>query len=57
MVFQKLIQNQVQSNHVNTDTEGVVERVHVNGVSVLSGLNLKKILGLPFPTDKAKWLF
>ena len=43
MVFQKLIQDRVQSNHVNTDTEGVVERVHVNGVSVLSGLNVKKV--------------
>ena len=41
--IQKLIQYRVQLNHVNTDTEGVVERVHVNEVSVLSGLNLKKV--------------
>ena len=41
--IQKLIQYQVQLNHVNTDTEGAVERVHVNRVSVLSGLNLKKV--------------
>ena len=53
--IQKLIQDRVQLNHVNTDTEGAVERVLINWVSVLSGLNLKKVLGLPFPTDKAKW--
>ena len=41
--IQKLIQDRVQSNHVNTDTEGAVERVLINGVSVLSGLNLKKV--------------
>ena len=55
--IQKLIQDRVQLNHVNTDTEGAVERVLINWVSVLSGLNLKKVLGLPFPTDKAKWPF
>ena len=55
--IQKLIQDRIQSNHVNTDTEGAVERVLINWVSVLSGLNLKKVLGLPFPTDKAKWPF
>ena len=33
----------VQSHPVNTDTEGVIESVHINGVSVLSGLNLEKM--------------
>ena len=27
----------------NTDTEGSVESVHINGVSVLNGLNLEKM--------------
>ena len=27
----------LQSNPVNTDTEGTAESVHINGVSVLSG--------------------
>ena len=27
---------EVQSNHVNTDTEGIMKTVHVNRVSVLS---------------------
>ena len=27
----------------NTDTEGAIESVHINGVSVLSGLNLEKM--------------
>ena len=34
--------NKVQANLVNTDTEGAIESVRVNGVSVLSGLNLEK---------------
>ena len=33
----------VQSNPVNTDTEGVIESVRINEVSVLSGLNLEKM--------------
>ena len=33
----------VQSNSVNTDTEGPIERVCSNLVSVLSGLNLEKM--------------
>ena len=28
---------------VNTDTEGAIERVRINWVSVLSGLNLEKM--------------
>ena len=43
LMFDILLQDRVQSNHVNTDTEGAVERVLFNGVSVLSGLNLKKV--------------
>ena len=31
------------SNPVNTDTEGAIENVRTNGVSVLSGLNLVKM--------------
>ena len=33
----------VQSNSVNTDTEGDIESGHINGVSVLSELNLEKM--------------
>ena len=33
----------LQSNPVNTGTEGAIESVHINGVSVLSGLNLEKM--------------
>ena len=33
----------LQSNPVNPDTEGVIESVRINGVSVLSGLNFKKM--------------
>ena len=38
----------IQSNSVNTDTEGATESVCINGVSVLSGLNLEKMQGLCF---------
>ena len=41
------------SEPVNTDTEGVKESVRINGLSVLSGLNLEKMKGLSFPRDKA----
>ena len=33
----------MQSNPVNTDTEGAIESVRINGVSVLSRLNLEKM--------------
>ena len=33
----------VQSNPVDTDNEGAIESVRINGVSVLSGLNLEKM--------------
>ena len=33
----------LRSNPVNTDTEGAIESVHINGVSVLSEVNLEKI--------------
>ena len=33
----------MQSNHVNTDTEGAIESVHINGVPVLSGRVVRKI--------------
>ena len=33
----------IQSNPVNTDTEGAMESVCVNGVSVLSRMNLDKM--------------
>ena len=32
-----------QSNPVNADTERTIESVLINGVSVLSGLNLEKM--------------
>ena len=35
---------------------GDIERVCINGVSVLSGLNLKKMWGLSFGRDKANCL-
>ena len=37
------IENEIQSNPVNTDIEGSVESARINGVSVLSGLNLEKM--------------
>ena len=37
------IENEIQSNPVNTDIEGSVESVRINGVCVLSGLNLEKM--------------
>ena len=40
---------EIQSKLFNTITERVIESVCINGVSVLSGLNLEKILGLSFP--------
>ena len=33
----------LRSNSVNTDTEGAIESVDINGVSVLSEVNLEKI--------------
>ena len=43
----------VQSNAVNTDTEGPYRQsVLINGVSILSGLNLEKMEGLSFTSDK-----
>ena len=33
----------VHSSPVNTATEGAIESVNINSVSVLSGLNLKKM--------------
>ena len=36
----------VQSNHVNMDTEGAIECVRLNWVSILSRLNVEKIQGL-----------
>ena len=38
-----VVMYKLQSNRVNTGTEGAIERVHINGVSVLSGLNLEKM--------------
>ena len=35
--------SQIQSNPVNTVTEGAIESVLINGVSVLSGLNLEQM--------------
>ena len=45
----------MQSNLINMDAEGAIESPHINGVSVLSGLNLEKINGRSnsFPRDKA----
>ena len=31
------------STYVNTDTEGTIESFRIDGVSVLSGLNLEKM--------------
>ena len=33
----------IPSNPVNTDTEGAIESVRINGVSALRGLNLEKM--------------
>ena len=33
----------IPSNPVNTDTEGSIESVRINGVSALKGLNLEKM--------------
>ena len=33
----------IPSNSVNTDTEGPIESVCINGVSALKGLNLEKM--------------
>ena len=41
------------SNPVNTDTEGTIDKVRINGVSVLSGLNLEKMKRPSFPWDKS----
>ena len=38
-----LLEWKIQSNSVNTDTEGGIESVRINGVSVLSRLNLEKM--------------
>ena len=43
----------IQSNPVTTDTEGAIESVCINVVSVLSGFYLKKMYGFSFPRDKA----
>ena len=49
-------QTKLQSNPVNMDSEGAIESVHINRVSVISGLNLEKMKGLSFPRDKANCL-
>ena len=46
---------EIQSKPFSTVTEGVIESVHVNVVTVLSGLNLEKIQGLSFPRHKVVW--
>ena len=43
---------EMQPKPLNMVSEGVMESVRVNGVTVLSGLNLEKIQGLSFPRDK-----
>ena len=43
----------MQSNLVNTDTEGAIESFRINGVSVFSRLNLENMWGFSFPGDKA----
>ena len=42
----------VQSNPVYTDTEGAIESVRINGVSVLTGWNLEKCEGFLSPGAK-----
>ena len=42
----------IQSNPVNTDIEGSVKSVCINGVPVLSGLNLEKMKGVFSPGTK-----
>ena len=47
----------MQSNLINMDTEGAIESPHINGVSVLNGLNLEKINGRSiFPQGQSKSL-
>ena len=43
----------VLSNPVNTDTEGVIESVRINKVSVLSGL-VRENVGAIFPQGQSK---
>ena len=44
----------MQSNLINMDTEGAIESPHINGVSVLSGLNLEKINGRSYLSPGTK---
>ena len=46
----------VQSNPVTLDTEGAIENVHIDEVSIISRLNLEKMYGLSYPMDKANCL-
>ena len=42
-IFHLVMRQEMQSKPINTDTEGATESVHINRVSVLSGLNLEKM--------------
>ena len=49
----KLMLVSIGTLRVNKDTEGAIESVSINRVSVLNGLNLEKLYGPSFPRDKA----
>ena len=42
----------LQSSPLNTNIEGGIDSVHINGVSVLSGLNLGKCKGFLSPATR-----
>ena len=45
---------QLRSNLVSADTGGGMKSVHINGISVLSGLNLGKTIRAFFPQGQGK---
>ena len=49
MLCTNLLKMFIESYSINMDTEGVIERIHINKVFVLSGLNLEKSEGFLFP--------
>ena len=44
-----------RTTKISVDIEGTIEGVHIIEVSVLSGLNLKKMKGLSFPRVKTNY--
>ena len=49
-IFIGIHENVMQSNLFNMDTKGAIESVHINGMSILSSLNLEtKSVLVSFP--------